>query len=134
MKRWGILLIVALTLLVMLGGLVSAQSVYYIIFSSTRDGNEEIYLSDSSGANPRNLTQSRARDWHADWSPDGTQIVFTSDRDGNQELYVMSNNGTGQTNLTNSPAHENSPAWSPDGRFIAFASDRDGAPDLYLID
>lgn len=131
MKHWRILL---LLLLAFLGALVKAQDVYHIVFSSTRGGDEEIYLSDSNGGNPRNLTQSRTRDWHPDWSPDGTQIVFTSDRDGNQELYVMNNNGTEQTNLTNSPANENSPAWSPDGRFVAFASDRDGAPDLYLID
>jgi Tol biopolymer transport system component len=120
--------------LVLLGGVVSAQDEYHIVFSSTRDGQEEIYVSDAGGENPHNLTQNRARDWHPDWSPDGMQIVFTSDRDGNQELYIMNNNGTEQRNLTNSPTNENSPAWSPDGRFVAFASDRDGAPDLYMIE
>lgn len=132
MKSWRIVWLSFIGLL--LSGIASAQEGFHLVFVSTRDGQEEIYISDTTGANPRNLTQNRARDWHPDWSPDGSRIVFTSDRDGNQELYLMSNNGSEQTNLTNSRANENSPSWSPNGRFIAFASDRDGAPDLYMME
>ena len=113
---------------------VTAQDVYHIVFVSNRDGNDEVYVMDADGKQPTNISRSRARDWHPDWSPDGQQIVFTSDRDGNQELYVMNNNGTDQQNLTNSPKNENSPAWSPDGTRIVFGSDRDGGQDLYTID
>lgn len=138
MKKWGLFV----TLIGLLGvvqvlwnpGTLYAQDVYHVAFVSNRDGNDEIYIADLDGSNPVNLTQSRSRDWHPDWSPDGQRIVFASDRDNNQELYLMQNNGSDVTNLTQNAANDNSPAWSPDGHYIVFGSDRDGGQDLYLIE
>lgn len=138
MNKWGVSLKLCLLLSVLLLGintsLISAQDSYHVVFVSNRDGNDEVYIANIDGTNPINLTQSRSRDWHPDWSPDGERIVFTSDRDGNQELYVMQNNGLEQTNLTRHPANDNSPAWSPDGSRIVFGSDRDSGQDLYMIE
>ena len=47
-----------------------------ITFTSTRDGNYEIYVINA----------------------DGKKIVFLSNRDGNFEIYVMNADGTNQTN------------------------------------
>ena len=89
-------------------------------------GNWEIYVMNTDGANPINLTNHLSVDREPDWSPDGNQIVFTSDRDGNREIYVMNADGTNSINLTNHLAADNGPAWSPDGMRIAFNSNRDG--------
>jgi hypothetical protein len=94
-----------------------------IAFTSARDGNDEIYVMNADGTDPRNLTNDRARDSNPAWSPDGTKIAFVSDRDGNDEIYVMNADGSGQTRMTNSPGQDYYPAWSPDGSHIAFSSD-----------
>jgi Tol biopolymer transport system component len=96
-----------------------------IAFTSTRDGNNEIYVMHADGSGPTRLTNNPANDSEPAWSPSGTKIAFKSDRDGNAEIYVMNADGSGQANLTNNPSSDYEPDWSPSGK-IAFVSSRDG--------
>ena len=95
-----------------------------IVFTSDRDGNNEIYVMNADGSGQTRLTNNVAADTQPAWSPDGSRIVFTSNRDGNGEIYVMNADGSGQTRLTNNAADDSQPTWSPDGSHIAFASVR----------
>ena len=105
-----------------------------IVFTSDRDGNNEIYAINPDGANPVNLTHSPGDDISAAPSPDGKKIVFVSLRDGNSEIYTMDADGSNQTRLTDNPAIELWPAFSPDGSKIAFTSFRDGNHEIYTMD
>ena len=99
-----------------------------LVFLSDRDGDLEVYTSNPSGSDVRQLTFNDAFEFVPSWSPDGSRIVFTTDRDdGNFEIYTMRGDGGDQTRLTFDDAGEGYPAWSPDGAEIAFASERDGA-------
>ncbi|HYY04420.1 MAG TPA: LpqB family beta-propeller domain-containing protein [Gaiellaceae bacterium] len=97
-----------------------------IVFTSNRDGNEEIYAAAADGSNQRNLTQNPAVDRQAAWSADGSRIAFVSDRDGRQDLYVMDADGSAQTRITDGfyLSVDTEPSWSPDGKHIVFASTR----------
>ena len=64
-----------------------------LAFTTDRDGNEEIYLMDADGANPRPLTDHPGSDLIAAWSPDGHGVVFTSDRDGDSNLFFLDLDG-----------------------------------------
>ena len=96
-----------------------------IVFSSTRDGNAEIYVMNADGSEQRNLTNHPAEDTAPAFSADGSRIVFTSRRDGapypNDEIHVMNSDGTAVTRLTSDPRPDVAPAFAPDGRSIAFA-------------
>jgi Tol biopolymer transport system component len=105
-----------------------------IAFTSTRDGNPEIYLVNADGSNPRNLTNSPANDSSPAWSPDGTRIAFVSDRDGNPEIYSMSAaDGAGVTRHTSNTFADSNPVWSRDGR-LAYLSAQNGFSDLWIIE
>jgi len=108
----------------------------YLVYMSSRDGNTEIYSSDTKGKNPVRLTNDPAEDYSPRWSPDGKQIVFVSERDGNPEIYVMNRDGSGLTRLTDDSADDLDPSWSPDGKKIVFSSERGGYKifKIYVLD
>ena len=98
-----------------------------LVFVSDRDGDLEVYTSEPSGSQVRQLTVNDASEFVPGWSPDGARIVFATDRDdGNFEIYTMRGDGGDQTRLTFDDAGEGYPAWSPDGSEIVFATERDG--------
>jgi Tol biopolymer transport system component len=104
-----------------------------LAFTSTRDGNEEIYVLDVESGFQTRLTFDAARDHDPTWSPDGSRIAFAGYRDGNSEIYVMAAAGGIPTRITFDPGTDQQPAWSARDA-IALASDRGGDMDLYAID
>src|SRR5213082_3058241 len=66
-----------------------------IVFASTRDGNNEIYVMDADGSHQTRLTNNPADDILPAWSPDGTKIAWSTNRPGgsNYEIYVMNADG-----------------------------------------
>jgi TolB protein len=107
-----------------------------ILFTSTRDGNAEVYLMNADGSNQTNLTNNLSHDYEAAWSPDKNKIVFVSERDGNPEIYTMNLNGTNLRRLTSSSGQFNNvdrmPNWSSNEE-IAFYSERNGNREIFLM-
>ena len=96
-----------------------------VAFSTFRDGDKEIYVMDSDGGDPVNLTRHHAFDSSPAWSPDGRRIAFESVRDGGDyHIFVMNADGSGVEQLTFGPGTPWAvqPAWSPDGSSIACVS------------
>ena len=95
-----------------------------IVFSSTRDGNYEVYVMPAEGGAARRLTDSPLQDIRPRFSPDGKQIAFTSHRDGNAELYVMDHDGSNLRRLTDHPERDDYPVWHLDGTHVAAICER----------
>jgi len=87
-----------------------------IAFVATESGNDEIWVINYDGSNPRQLTRNT---WEWDkspsWSPDGSQIVFMSNRTGNQQLWIMNADGSDQHLLMGwdnwTPYNDWGPVW-----------------------
>ena len=112
---------------------VQVTTLGLIVFSSDRDGNNEIYVMDASGSNLSRLTNHLASDTHPSWSPDGQRIVFTSDREGNQDIFVMNIDGSDQINVSQDPGEDYDPVWSPDGTKILFTSERETGREVFVM-
>ncbi|MCE2416624.1 PD40 domain-containing protein [Candidatus Poribacteria bacterium] len=100
-----------------------------ILFTSTRDGNREVYSMNPDGSEQVNLTQHPAEDLEAVWSPTGEQILFVSNRRdlrprGNRDLYLMDPDGSNVRHVFKRKieAWRENPTWSPDGKQFAYSS------------
>lgn len=101
-------------------------------FTSTHDGNQELYTAKADGSAITRLTQSPGIDAHPCWSPDGQSIAFATDRWGGLELASIRPDGSGLARLTRSRGLDDYPAYSPDGSRLAFVTNRDGQYEIYL--
>ena len=105
-----------------------------IAFSSTFEGNQELYLAEVNGSNRTRLTNDPAFDAHPAWSPDGRKIAFATSRWGDFEIGVVDADGGNLMRLTDSRGLDDYPVFSPDGTRIAFTSNRDGNFEIYVMD
>ena len=95
-----------------------------ILFTSTRDGNREIYTMNPDGSEQVRLTQHPGNDLQAVWSPTGEKILFISDRGGERDLYLMNPDGTNVRRVfkRKTKIYRTHPTWSPDGKHIAYVN------------
>lgn len=105
----------------------------WVAFTSTRNGNYDIYKVTLDGGNLTQLTDDEFVNIMGSWSPNG-EIAFTSNRNGNWDIFVMESDGSNVRELVATEADEGSPSFSPDGSEVVFVSDADGSFDLYTAD
>ena len=106
-----------------------------IAFMANRSGYWEIWVCDSDGSNPVQLTSFHgAYVTNPRWSPDGGRIAFDSDAEGKQfDIWVINASGGKPKRMTTDPANDGNPSWSGDGRWIYFDSARTGEQQVWKI-
>jgi TolB protein len=99
-------------------------------------GSNTIWLADSTGANPKQLTTEGQEQLGGDltpWSPDGSELLYTSRRTGTGDIWVLPVNGGKSRQLTRDVRDDNSPVWSADGKWVAFISTRGRQTDVWVV-
>jgi Tol biopolymer transport system component len=95
-----------------------------VAFMSDRSGIFKIWICDSDGKNPRQLTS--LGESHGagspSWSPDGRFVAFDCTTNEFSEIFVMSAEGGSPRRLTEGNANSVAPTWSRDGRWIYYGS------------
>ena len=105
-----------------------------IAFVSARSGNMEIWVCNSDGSSPVQLTS-----FHGSvvttprWSPDGRRIAFDSDAEGEFDIWVTGVDGGKPVRMTTHRANDGNPSWSHDGRWIYFDSARTGEQQVWKM-
>ncbi|MET0635894.1 MAG: amidohydrolase family protein [Chitinophagaceae bacterium] len=103
-----------------------------ILFTSDAGGGDNIWVMDTDGSRPRQVTKETFRLLNnAVWTPDGQYIIarkhFTSVRSlgaGEMWMYHLSGgNGLQLTTRKNDQQDVNEPVVSPDGRYLYFSED-----------
>jgi Tol biopolymer transport system component len=112
-----------------------------IAFVSDRSGHKEIWVCDSDGSNPQQITffANDAREdapiLYADgsprWSPDGSRIAFHTIFEGRRRIHVISVRGDSLRRVIPDTFDAWRPAWSRDGHWLYFSSNRSGAVNLW---
>ncbi|MEA2708607.1 MAG: TolB protein [Phycisphaerales bacterium] len=118
----------------------------WIIFTSLRTGDAELFVMRADGSNVVQLTHTKGYDGGPFFSPDGKRVVYRSDRAGNDLLQIFtadvvrdrSGNITGlrrERQLTRDRNVNWGPYWHPDGKHIIYATSAHGHQnyELYLM-
>ncbi len=89
----------------------------------------DIFVANSDGTKPQQLTKTPGYDAEATMSKDGKKIVFTSMRDGDLDIYSMDADGKHVKRLTNQVGYDGGPFFSYDGKQIVYRSYQPKTPE-----
>jgi TolB protein len=115
----------------------------WLVFSSDRDGNLELYKIVPDGTGLTRITNTpKQHEDNPTWSPDQRFILFDAcvatsfpcPGSANYDIFVMREDGSSRRRLTTDPSIDWNATWSPDQTQIVFRSDRspDGT-ELYTM-
>src|SRR5262249_1391865 len=105
-----------------------------LVFTSMRSGADEIWLADSNGENPRQLTHIAAYiAGHPHWSPDSQFIVFHARLPSEPQIYTIGVQDGVIRRITHQTPGFTSPAFSVDGKTIYMLQPLNGVTRLYSV-
>jgi Tol biopolymer transport system component/DNA-binding winged helix-turn-helix (wHTH) protein len=93
----------------------------FIAFESTRAGMWDLWMSNSDGTNPVQLSRLNLNTGHPRWSPDGQKIAFhafSADNLKQPEVYVVDISERIPRKLLTNLKTTYDPTWSQDGKWI----------------
>ncbi|HEY4121816.1 MAG TPA: hypothetical protein VGM56_28310 [Byssovorax sp.] len=132
-----------------------------LVFTSTRDGDLELYTSKPDGSDVRRITNAPGYDGGAFFSPDSSKLVWRASRPtgaalaeykallargivkpSELEIYVAGSEGQNPHPITKNGKANFAPSFLHDSRRVIFASNVDASPrpgqapnfDLYVVD
>jgi TolB protein len=105
-----------------------------VYFSSTRDGNSEIYSANTDGGDVKRLTNNPAIDISPVCGPGG-QLAFVSSRHGGPQVFLMSSAGGDAKRITYKGEYNQTPSFcnDPDNPMIAFTGRDSGNFDIFTV-
>jgi DNA-binding winged helix-turn-helix (wHTH) protein len=100
-----------------------------IAYMSTRTGQWQIWISNTDGSNPRQVSFTESAGTPR-WSPDGRSIAFDAPYDGQTRIFVIEADGNERAR----PIVKGLvPSFSRDGKWVYFASDQTGDWQVWKV-
>lgn len=93
----------------------------WIVFSSNRGGNLDLWAVSRSTSAIRRITDDPAEDWDPSFTRDG-KLLWSTNRTGNFEVWMAEPDGTGARQITHDGVDAENPVATPDGQWVLYAS------------
>jgi Tol biopolymer transport system component len=94
----------------------------WVVFSSNRGGNLDLWSISTANGEVRQLTDDRADDWDPAFTPDGRNIIWSSNRAGRFEIWIGDADGSGARQLTDDGVDAENPTATRNGQWIVYNS------------
>jgi len=107
-----------------------------IAFDASWVGPRRIWVVDSQGHNPQQLTSDTSEavtHVRPRWSPDGARIVFQNIERTKFDVRIVDLTTGRTTWVTNDAVQDIDPVWSPSGQYIYFSSYRGGGINIWRV-
>ncbi|NOQ94407.1 MAG: Tol-Pal system beta propeller repeat protein TolB [Methylophaga sp.] len=110
-----------------------------LAFVSVRDNSDgskryTLQVSDSDGANPRTVLQSKQPILSPNWASDGERLAYVSFENGKAEVFVQEMRSGRRNSVAAFKGLNSAPAWSPDGKKLALTLSKAGNPEIYVLE
>jgi eukaryotic-like serine/threonine-protein kinase len=105
----------------------------WVVFSSNRSGNLDLWAISTRTGVVRSLTDDPADDWDPAFSPDGRSLLWSSNRSGNLEIWASNPDGTGAHQVTRDGEDAQNPTQTLDGKWILYSCANRRHPGLWKI-
>ncbi|HEY6928863.1 MAG TPA: protein kinase [Thermoanaerobaculia bacterium] len=105
----------------------------WVLFSSNRSGNLDLWEVSSKTGIPRRLTDDTADDWDPAFSPDGKHVLWSSNRSGQFEIWMANADGSDARKITSDGQDAENPSMTPDGAWIVYGSFNHEHPGIWKI-
>jgi Tol biopolymer transport system component len=105
----------------------------WVLFSSNRSGNLDLWAISTRTGVVRSITDDPADDWDPAVSPDGRSLLWSSNRSGNLEIWASNPDGTGAHQVTHDGEDAQNPNETRDGKWIVYSSANRKHPGLWKI-
>ncbi len=105
----------------------------WVVFSSNRSGNLDLWAISTRTGIVRTITEDPADDWDPGYSPDGKSVLWSSRRSGNLEIWASNPDGTGAHQISHDGEDAQNPTQTRDGRWIFYSSANRKSPGLWKI-
>jgi eukaryotic-like serine/threonine-protein kinase len=105
----------------------------WVVFSSNRSGNLDLWAISTRTGVVRSITDDPADDWDPAFSPDGRSMLWSSNRSGNLEVWASNPDGSGAHQVTHDGEDAQNPTQTRDGRWIVYSSANRKHPGLWKI-
>ncbi len=108
----------------------------FVSVAENADGSNRYVLrvSDSDGANPRTVLQSKQPILSPSWSPDGERLTYVSFENGKSEVFVQEIRSGRRNSVAAFKGINSAPSWSPDGEKLALTLSKSGNPEIYILE
>jgi Tol biopolymer transport system component len=120
------------------GNINDRQPVYsrdgeWVIFSSNRTGNLNLWAVSPKTGTIRNITDDAKTDWDPGLSVDGKHLLWGSDRSGVFEFWMANLDGTEAHQLTHDGEDAENPTQTRDGNWVVYMGGNAQHPGLWKI-
>ena len=104
----------------------------FVAFASLHaDDSKHVWIVDSNGGPPRQLTHGASGNDHPEWSRDGKAIYFMSNRSGRPETWRMPAGGGDSVQITTNGAEDAFESF--DGKSLIFSKGAEGVGGIYSM-
>jgi len=108
----------------------------FVSVNNNADGSKRytLQVSDSDGANPRTVLQSKQPILSPSWASDGERLAYVSFENGKAEVFVQEMRSGRRNSVAAFKGLNSAPAWSPDGKRLALTLSKAGNPEIYILE
>ena len=104
----------------------------WIVFSATRNGNLDLWVTSPETGETRRVTDDKAQDWDPAFTPDGKQLVWSSNRSGHFEIWIAEADGRNARQLSRDGFDAENPTMTRDG-WVIYSTNFDRNQGIWKI-